>query len=376
VVASSLAVSQLSAAQNFTGGVTTDSLAYCWGLNISGSLGTGADNGPDTCKDDVACSTQPVAVAGGLRLRNLSAGGLYTCGVTSIRRVYCWGYNNFGQLGDGTTSSRSKPVAVLGGRHFGQVSAGRGHTCGVATDSLAYCWGSNAFGQLGDGTTSNRTTPVAVYGGRHFRQVSAGDYHTCGITIANVTLCWGDNANGQLGDSTTVARRLRPSRVAGGRQFRQLEAGGGHTCAVTTSDRAYCWGDGSLGQLGTGQMSSSSWPRAVAGSLSLRRVTAGSWHTCGETTGNRAYCWGLNGDGQLGNGMDPGPETCSDLPCSTRPVAVSGGLYFNQVSAGEAHTCARTPSAVAYCWGDDLEGEVGDGTWVDNRLKPTAVLGP
>ena len=372
--ASSLAFYQVSAGGQFTCGVTTDSLAYCWGFNIYGSLGTGFNSGPDYCYDEASCSTRPVAVVGGLRFRNLSTGGLYTCGVTSARRAYCWGSNSFGQLGDGTTSNRNTPVAVLGGRRFRQVSAGFGHTCGVATDSLAYCWGSNSSGQLGDGTTSNRNTPVPVYGGRHFRQVSAGDYHTCGITIANVTLCWGDNANGQLGDSTKVARRLRPSRVAGGRQFLQLDAGGAHTCAVTTSDRAYCWGLGNFGQLGTGQTSSSFWPRAVAGSLSFRRVTAGSRHTCGETTGNRAYCWGLNGDGQLGK--DTGSETCTDAPCSTRPVAVSGGLYFSQVSAGEWHTCGRTASAVAYCWGDDLGGEVGDGTWVDNRVKPTAVLGP
>jgi alpha-tubulin suppressor-like RCC1 family protein len=208
--------------------------------------------------------------------------------------------------------------------------------------------------------------------------VSAGDNHTCGITVANVTLCWGDNANGQLGDSTNLARRLRPSRVAGGRQFRQLDAGGLHTCAVTTADRAFCWGGASLGQLGTGQTSPSFWPRAVAGSLSFRRVTAGARHTCGETTGNRAYCWGLNSFGQLGNGTDTGPETCiNGNPCSTRPVAVSGGLYFNQVSAGEVHTCGRMASAVAYCWGSDTGGEVGDGgTWTKDRVKPTAVLGP
>lgn len=95
------------------------------------------------------------------------------------------------------------------------------------------------------------------------------------------------------------------------------------------------------------------------------------------TLGNRAYCWGYNDFGQLGNGTDTGPETCvSGFTCSRRPVAVTGGLYFNQVSAGDVHTCARTASAVAYCWGADQGGEVGDGTWFKDRVKPTAVLGP
>jgi alpha-tubulin suppressor-like RCC1 family protein len=376
--ASALAFSQVSAGTYHTCGVTTDSLAYCWGWNYAGQLGNGTLHTLESCyTEDENCSTRPVAVLGGLRFRNVSAGGAHTCGVTTDRRAYCWGDNTYGQLGDGTRSQRLTPVAVLGGRRFRQVSAGGYHTCGVTTDSLAYCWGLNDDGQLGDGTRSQRLTPVAVLGGRRFRQVSAGDNHTCGVTTANVAFCWGRNNYGQLGDSTEVARRLRPSRVAGARQFRQLDAGGSHTCGVTTGDRAFCWGDGGSGQLGTGQTSPSLWPRAVAGGLSFSRVTAGSRHTCGETTGNRAYCWGYNYFGQLGNGTDTGPETCtSGFPCSTRPVAVGGGLYFSQVSAGGAHTCGLTPGAVGYCWGGDEEGQVGDGEWMKDRLRPTAVVGP
>jgi alpha-tubulin suppressor-like RCC1 family protein len=259
------------------------------------------------------------------------------------------------------------------------VSAGWS-TCGVTTDSRAYCWGSNIVGQLGDGTRTPRVRPVAVLGGHLFRQVSTelgGDNgHSCGVTPTNVAFCWGSNYEGELGDSSNVLQRLRPSRVAGKRQFRQVDAGEGHTCGVTTGDRAFCWGNGSDGKLGNGTTSGSFWPRAVAGGLSFSRVTAGFRYTCGETTGNRAYCWGANYFGQLGEGTTTGPEICNLSPCSTRPVAVTGGLYFSQVSAGGGHACGMTSGGKAYCWGNNDEGQVGAGIDSDDKPKPTAVVGP
>jgi alpha-tubulin suppressor-like RCC1 family protein len=132
------------------------------------------------------------------------------------------------------------------------VSAGGFHSCGRTPANLAYCWGFNFTGQLGDGTNLRRTRPVRVVGDRRFRAVSAGAIHTCAVNPVDVAFCWGDNVSGQLGDNTST-QRLTPVRVhAGGLRFRQLSAGGGHTCAVTTGDLAYCWGANRLGQLGDG----------------------------------------------------------------------------------------------------------------------------
>ncbi len=339
-----------------TCGVTTDNRAYCWGHNLFGQLGDG------TTTDRLT----PVAVAGTLRFRQVSARAGVTCGVTTDYRVYCWGNNSSGQLGDGTQyTDRLTPVPVAGGRQFRQVDAGSYHTCGVSyPDSRAYCWGWNTSGQLGNGTVAvnlYRLTPVAVAGTLPFRQVSAGYHHTCGVTTDNRAFCWGSNISGQLGDSSTASQRLTPSRVAGTRRFRQVDAGRLHTCAVTTYDRAFCWGDGRTGQIGDGKTHLSFWPRAVAGGLSFERVSTGGYHTCGETTGNRAYCWGYNSSGELGDGTTTRRLT---------PVAVAGGLFFSQVSAGHGHTCGRTPAAVAYCWG----GNPGDGTNTD-RLTPVPVAG-
>jgi alpha-tubulin suppressor-like RCC1 family protein len=354
---------QVSAGANHTCGITSDRRLYCWGANYNGQVGDGTSGAENS-------RSRPVPVGGALRFRQVSAGRGYTCAVTTDNLVYCWGWNDFGQLGDGTKSfPRPTPAPVAGGHRFRSVQAGSFHTCAVSTpDNRAYCWGANGQGELGDGTTTERLEPTRVHGTMRFREVSAGLDHTCGLTTENRAFCWGANFNGQLGDGTEVSQRLTPTRVASARTFRQLDAGGWHTCAVATGDaRAFCWGNGRTGALGTGGAYLSFWPRAVAGGLSFDRVSAGFAYTCGETTGNRAYCWGYNAYGVLGDGT-----TTNRL----RPVAVKGNLFFAQVSAGGDHTCGRTPESAAYCWGDNYLGQVGDGSTRNSRLTPTAVAGP
>lgn len=353
-----LAFYQVSAGFTHTCGVTTDNRGYCWGSNGYGNLGDGTETD----------RTRPVAVTGGLRFHQISTGQYSTCAVTTDYRAYCWGYNGYGQLGDGSAVvSRATPTPVAGGIKFAQVETGATHACGVSyPEQRVYCWGDNSYGQLGDGTTSFRRTPVPLAGGLRFRQVSTGGTHACGVTTDNKAFCWGSNEYGQLGDRTEVPQRNSPALVADGHQFQQVDAGELHTCAVTTDHRAFCWGNGRNGEIGNGKKYLSFWPRPVAGGLRFDRVTAGTFVSCGETTVNRVYCWGSNGVGQLGDGT-----TTSRLT----PVAVAGGLYFAQASNGSGHTCARTAQGKAYCWGFNSGGELGDGSYT-NRLKPTAVAGP
>lgn len=191
---------------NYTCSVTTGDRAYCWRNNRYGQLGDGT----------MDQSARPVAVAGGLRFRNVSAGGRHACGVTTDNLVYCWGSNFRGQLGMGTGGGQSPtPVAVAGGRQFVRVSAGRGHTCALNRFDRAFCWGANSRGQLGDGTTTDRPAPVRVLGGVFFGQVSASEFqHTCGATPDNVGYCWGYNNDGELGDGTLLMHR-KPNPIAG-----------------------------------------------------------------------------------------------------------------------------------------------------------------
>jgi alpha-tubulin suppressor-like RCC1 family protein len=352
-----LAFYQISASIQ-TCGVTTANVVYCWGYRVEGP----ADDGTPTHR------LTPLAVAGGLTFRQVSANFYHTCGITTDYRAYCWGTNFLGQLGDGTTTDHLTLAPVAGGLRFRQISVGLSpQTCGVTyADRQVYCWGGNGHGELGDGTTTSRLTPVAVAGGRQFRGVSAGGDHTCGVTTSSEAFCWGSNRYGQIGDSSTAILRRRPTRIAGGHLFRQVSAGWQHTCAMTLADRAYCWGNGREGQIGNGKTYLSFWPRRVAGGLSFGRVSAGFQHTCGETTTNRAYCWGDNFGGALGDGTYTARLT---------PVAVVGGLAFSQLSAGGGNTCGVTPASVGYCWGSNIYGQLGDGTET-NRLTPTPVAGP
>ena len=359
-------------------GLTSAGAAYCWGYNGEGQFGDGSTTNSPT----------PVAVAGGLSFSALGAGSDHTCALTTSGAAYCWGRGYEGQLGDGSTTGSLTPVAVVGDHTFIALSLGgdRGHTCGLTSVGTAYCWGYNGSGQLGDGSTSNSAIPVAVVGGHNFVALTAAGgllsspSHTCGLTSNGAAYCWGDNYTGQLGDGSTT-NSPTPVAVAGGLSFSALGAGFDHTCGLTQSGTAYCWGYNQVGSLGDGSTTSSTTPVAVAGGLTFSALALGELHTCGLTSSGAAFCWGFNYYGQLGNGPGGGPDSCFHVfwedgflfPCSTKPVAVGGGLSFNALTLGGFHTCARTSAeAAVYCWGDNARGQLGDG---QNWLAPAPVVG-
>ncbi len=233
----------LAAGDQHTCGVTTGGAARCWGRNGSGELGDGSTTDRST----------PTAVAGGLTFTTVTVKSSHTCAITSAGAAHCWGRNFNGQLGDGTTSPFSSvPVAVSGGHVFGMIAAGSDHTCGVTTAGAAYCWGFNDYGQVGDGSATSRSTPVAVSGGLTFASVSiGGNGFTCGRTTAGAAYCWGVNNVGQLGDGTTTSR-LTPVAVGGGLTFTSVDAGFAHVLGVVTNGSGYSWGGNTQGQLGDG----------------------------------------------------------------------------------------------------------------------------
>lgn len=304
-----------------------------------------------------------------LSLTSVNPGVGHTCGVLASGVAYCWGFNGGGQGGNGTQAPvDSYPVAVASGQSFVSVSAGTDHTCAVAQGGAAYCWGYNVSGRLGDGTiTGVQPTPQPVSGGLAFTSVQAGDTHTCGLTTTSVAYCWGDDSVGELGNAVmTTTPQTTPAPVAGGLTFAALTVGfGGQSCGLTSAGKAYCWGANDAGQLGDSTTTNAASPVAVVGGLTFVSLSTGGAHTCGVSAAGAAYCWGLNSNGQLGD------STTSDRHA---PAAVAGGLSFSSVSAGVGHTCGVTTGGAAYCWGFNTYGQLGTGSTADRRA-PTAVLG-
>lgn len=337
--------------------LTSAGAAYCWGYNADGQLGNG-----DTALDNPT----PVAVAGGLTFRSLSVSRVegVTCGVATGGAAYCWGTNDGGQLGDGTTTRRLTPTPVAGGLTFISLAVGNSHVCGVATSGTAYCWGTTPNGAFGDGTVGQHLTPTATAQGLTFQSIVAGSDFTCALTTGGSAYCWGLGVFGQLGAGNRTSSTT-PVPVAGGLVFRSLAAGGQTVCGLTIASEAYCWGSNSFGTVGDGTTVLRLAPVAVAGGLTFRALSAGYATMCAVTDAGAGYCWGYN-YGAVGDGT---PEH------RLSPVPVAGGLTFRSISSGTGAACGVTTASALYCWGDNSNGTLGDGTLV-TRLVPTAVRWP
>jgi alpha-tubulin suppressor-like RCC1 family protein len=316
-VAGGLTFTSVTSGARHSCGLTANGTAYCWGYIGDGALGIEIPPGP-------SLTSNPAEVGkGAMRFATISAGGLHSCGMAVDGTAYCWGSNANGELGAGTSppfSSLGLVVAVATPPFgFASIVAGERSTCALTSFGKAYCWGYNFFGQLGDGTQATSFTPVAVGGNLTFASISPGGNHTCGLTTSGAAYCWGANGVGQLGDGTTT-QHLLPTAVAGGLVFSRISAGSSHTCAYTATGDAYCWGGNPSGELGDGTTTQRLAPTAVsAGGQQFATVRGGAGFTCGVTTAGAAQCWGSNFFGMLGDGTN----TSRALP-----TAVSGGLTF------------------------------------------------
>ena len=332
----------------------------CWGANDSGQLGDG------TTTDRLA----PVPVTGfATGVAAIAAGDYHTCLLTTAGGVKCWGRNRNGQVGDGTTTNRTAPVAVSGlASGVLAVTAGAYHTCALTTAGGVKCWGYNTLRQIGDGTTTDRPTPVTVSGlASGVAAVKAGTNHTCAVMNDGGVKCWGSNSNGQLGDGTTDQPSV-PVRVSGVTSgVAAVTAGAFHTCVVMTTGGAMCWGGNTTGQLGDGTTTARSVPVAVIGlAPGVTAIAGGNSHTCALTAGGGVQCWGGNEYGQLGFGPWRGQAL---LPVWV--VGLTAGVAA--IEAGDYHTCAVTTGGGLACWGANGSGQLGDGT-TTNRDTPTPVV--
>ncbi len=354
-------VGRVAGGGNFSCAVTIDGVPYCWGDNSNGRLGDGT----------TSPRTAPTPLSGNSLFGTINAGLGHACGITGAGSAFCWGANNNGQLGVGNTSQHLVATAVSGGKVFSTIELGTDHTCGITSGGAVDCWGANNSGQLGNGATSASptTTPLQVVASG-FSQVSSGVFFTCGTKTTGVGNCWGNNGFGQLGDSTKSQRTL-PTLVKGSLIFAEVVSSQTHSCGRTSGGAVYCWGFNVNGRLAqdTVTVTENLVPRQVLGLSSVVQLTAGLAHTCARTSGTQVYCWGLNDSGQLGNGSFNNAQVATLV---TLPGGVTG---FTSISAGASHTCGVTSTGALYCWGDNTNGQLGDGSGSDQNL-PVLVTNP
>jgi alpha-tubulin suppressor-like RCC1 family protein len=248
----------------------------------------------------------------------------------------CWGANDHGQLGNGSTTSSTSPVTISGGYSFSEVAAGDSSACGLTTGGTVYCWGDNGHGELGDSSTTPSLVPVPVAGsgGLRFLTLTVGHRFACAIEIHHEAYCWGYNGSGQLGYGDWPDRHA-PTRVTDLETYQNINAGFSSVCAVNTTGVAECWGSDDLGELGIGDSPVGfGYPVHVSGGLALTSIEVGDHAACGVTTTNALYCWGADTSGQLGAGLTSGPQQCTQfgtappLSCSKTPLRVADTLRF------------------------------------------------
>jgi alpha-tubulin suppressor-like RCC1 family protein len=333
---------------------------------------TNASNSPQTLT---------INLTSAVTFTKIATGAAFACGLTTGGTVFCWGDNTYGELGIGTTNSGSYlatyvPVPTTTGQSVLDVVAGQYHVCALITGGKAYCWGKNDRGQLGIGsTTSPITSPTAITT-TTFSQISAGWVHTCGIESGgaqNYVACWGDNTSGQIGNGSVDAT-AHTTPVINGNSYAYVSAGYNHTCVLTstTNGSILCWGDNTYGELGDGHTSTTGTGFAQSVTLgalapvNAKAISAGQWTTCAIDVNGGVWCWGDNNYGEMGLGSG------SAIPDSVPNQIPS--LTLTAISVGSTTVCGFGTSG-AYCWGNNAFGQIGDGTVGGSGVGPTSPQG-
>jgi alpha-tubulin suppressor-like RCC1 family protein len=329
------------------------------------------------------------------------------CGVEKKGQVYCWGLNNYGQLGDGTSDVYSAvPRPIASAEKFKQVAHNYTHGCALTNDGRAFCWGANETGQLGSAAPLITRSPTAVSGGMTFSTIAVGAWHSCAIRSdpgdPYHIYCWGANAVGQLGTNTIGGYSAEPipadpwgvgqDLTTRPLTMYKLSAGLSSNCALQegisggiptgSPGRWVCWGYSAWGLFGGMDVNVpviAPTPQFTGlDPLTIRPFTYEDEHLCivaqdpSNPITSTAFCAGRNSSGQYGNGTDTTAIGIRDLSTGVRMTEVQGGMQFNEIVAGTDHTCALKGDGTPFCWGGNDFGQLGTGD-LAARLVPVPV---
>jgi len=350
------AIASIAGGNAHTCTLLNSSAVKCWGANDAGQLG-----------DGTTTQRNSLVTVSGLSsgVRTIASRYNHNCALLETGAVKCWGWNGRGHLGDGTKINKSTPVDVSGlSSGVSAISAGNGHTCALLRTGAVKCWGD--AGKTGDGTDVERTTPVDVFGlSSGVISISAAGYHTCALLSTGAVKCWGSEDGGTLGNGGGPSNKPGGAISGFSASVIALAAGERHNCALLSTGGVQCFGQNGNGQLGNNTLISSSTPVTVSGISSAVAISANGWTSCALLSTGEAKCWGQNGNGQLGDN-----STTERLT----PVTVSGLSSAVAMSNGYYHTCALVSSGAAKCWGRNDSRQLGDGT-TTQRNTPVSVTG-
>lgn len=336
---------------------------WCWGYNAYGQLGDGTQ----------VNKYVPVRIGTKLDWAYLvETAGNHTCAVNRAGDIFCWGLNRHGELGIGGeprpgTQDSWVPVLTENSNNWTQVSSGYNHQCASQSDNSIYCWGVNNAGQLGRQTYISKAVPSRVVGIKDWQSVhssNSGDT-VCGLKLDGTLWCWGRGVEGQFGNGNSGTDNFSriPVLVNQDTDWMQVAPGYTHICAIKTNNTLWCWGDTAYGKVGTGSgvNPTEPFPMQVGLDSNWLSVALGEWHTCGIKTDNSLWCWGDNTAGGIGHGVDPG------ILSFTEPVSLGDTRDWASVTLGSGYTCALKLDASAWCWGFNSSGQTSDNVLESNR---------
>jgi alpha-tubulin suppressor-like RCC1 family protein len=349
---------RLAAGDGFTCALDRAGAAYCWGDNSEGRLGTGTTVG----------SLDPVPVTGGHLFRAIYAGGATACGLDRAGGIFCWG-RRLGLVGFSPVPERIDTNIVLE-----SLSVSPRHACGVSKAGAGYCWGANDSGVLGNRGTAPRSAPTPVEGGIVFRSISTGTDGTCGTSASGLTYCWGVYSWVGLQGSVSYVPLQHPQ----GRSFTSTTNGFEFACGLDAEGAAHCWSRNNFGVLGNGTTTDAATAVPVSGGLRMRAIAASRENNvfasvCALTLEGAPYCWGSNSVGQLGS--NTATQRCTRIngslssDCATTPQPVLGGLKAGTIVVGGRHVCVITLDQKIFCWGNNTNGQLGNGS-TTNSVTP------